>query len=179
MSRALRRHLLAVAVALSCAGCNDAERMAPVSSGPCGPAQVALEDDIREVVFRSMFDKVPPTYSRASVFFIGNEFRIASPISTVKGLDDPSAALLKRFKDRVPVVKAFSESATGDRVTDRTTGQPGVIYSLGAVCWLNSNEVQVQAEHYVHPLNASGWTYKLRLESGRWVIISSQKDWVS
>lgn len=81
----------------------------------------AMLEDIREAVFRYQFkDEHGPDDTK--VYFIAVED------------GNPSPELLRRFADHKPPVKPRSACISSGRgVTDKQTGERGVIYSIGAI----------------------------------------------
>lgn len=117
-----------------------------------------LENDIREIVLRYMFEheaQQQKPYSKALYITIEKK--------------DPDDKLIARFKDHSLPVKKGSESViTGDirGVSDKKTGEGGVLYNLGEIKWLNENEVDVNGSYYVANLFAGGCRYRVVREWG-------------
>jgi hypothetical protein len=102
------------------------------------------EDDIREAVFRYMFDhEARQQKPYAKYYFIG--------IGKVGEGDDPSEEFMKRFEGNVPIVKKMSQSTASSSgiVVDKETGDGGIRYSVSEKRWINENHAEVEAGYYV------------------------------
>ncbi len=127
-------------------------------------AKTAAEDDIREAVFRYQFDHDAPQQKPITkVHFI-----------SVESKQDPDNKFLRRFAGNEPVVKQASQSRFSDNgvdsVIDKTTGEAGIIFSVGKVNWINENEAEIKASYYVANLFAGGCNYKVVRQDEKWIV---------
>ncbi len=128
------------------------------------------EADIREAVFRHQIAE----WKR--------------PVPAVLFLDasgedtDPTDEFLKRFANGHPAVRKVSQgkvSNVGEGVTDVETGALGVILRAGSIAWLSDLEVTVSGGFYENAQSASGNTYTLRFENGRWKVVGDRVEWIA
>ena len=121
-----------------------------------------LENDIREIVLRYMFEhEAQQQKAYSKVLFISVEKK------------DPDDKFIARFKDHIPPVKKGSESViTGDigGVSDKKTGEGGMLYSLGEIKWINENEVDVFGSYYVASLFGGGCRYRVVRDGDKWIL---------
>jgi hypothetical protein len=112
------------------------------------------EDDIREVVFRSLLSK-----DRVSF------------LEVLGG--DPPEDFVKRFADhKAPVRKASDAkiSKTGRGHEDKNTGEPGWIHRLGAIRWTLSNEAEVEFSFDEGPRTTGHGTFTVKKANGKWIV---------
>ncbi len=128
------------------------------------------EADVREAVFRYQFAewKRPD----ASAFYLD-----------VSGQDsDPSDEFLQRFVGNHPIVKKISQGKVhhqGEGVTDVETGANGVIFRAGTVTWITDAEAMVSGGFYENGQSATGNTYTVRLQHGRWTVVKDRIEWIT
>lgn len=165
---------LAVGVAVLAVGCDSPEGPDPVPGSPEWRESQALA--VAEAVHRTQFAEHAPGAQPGTVTFClaqtGPEDEMA--------WTDPPEALLGRFAGHVPVVKKFSLCVLdlrGDR--DPATGTPAVIFRLGPSKWQTDTEVVLDGGHHQNGLNASGQTYRVRYQNGRWVVVETTWRWIA
>jgi hypothetical protein len=94
---------------------------------------------------------------------------------------DPDDAFLKRFADRKPPLKKVSECTASkhEGVRDKETGEHGLIFRLGEPRWMSDTEVEIDGGYYEYGLAASGNTYYLKKENGRWEVYNDKQHWIA
>jgi hypothetical protein len=130
-------------------------------------APLSETDDISEAAFRYMFFGKSAYY----LAIIMGEKKV-----------DPDDALLKRFADHKPPVKKVSEctvTSAHEGVRDKETGEHGLIFRLGEPRWTSDKEVEIDGGYYESGLAASGNTYYLKKEDGKWKVYNHQQHWIS
>jgi hypothetical protein len=128
------------------------------------------EDDIRETIFRHLFDhNASGLQQKAAVYFLslGRERY-------------PSEEFLERFKDHKPTVKSAIESSHNARgVVDKKTGKPGLIFSIHEIKWVSEKEIEAKGSYYEAGLSAAGYTYQSVKEQGKWIVRNQTMNWIS
>jgi hypothetical protein len=82
---------------------------------------------------------------------------------------DPTPAFLARFQNNKPPVRRGSLFAQGD----------GLRFRVDCIQRISDTEVQVGGGYYAGNLSASGNTYTVELEDGRWVVTGDSLNWIS
>ncbi|MBV9126066.1 MAG: TIGR02996 domain-containing protein [Planctomycetes bacterium] len=127
------------------------------------------EDDVREAVFRHLFGR---HHNPKGVYFI----------STADG-KDPSPQLLCRFEHHRPPVKPASASQKGENqhslLLDRESGKKGILFGISKMTRTKRNIWTVEAAHYLGPLAAAGYQWKVVLKEGKWQVASGNMLWIS
>ena len=137
-------------------------------------ARESQTDDIREAVFRWQFEQ-NGSYQKqsAKVYFL--------EVGEKEG--DPSAEFIKRFAGNKPPVRKRSECnidmRTNVGVTDKKTGEKGLILRVWKIEWKSDTEVDVKGGYYEHGLSASGNTYTLKKKNGKWTVTNDKLHWMS
>jgi hypothetical protein len=93
---------------------------------------------------------------------------------------DPPDALWQRFAGHVPVVKKVSlcrVDLRGD--TDATTGGPAIVFRIAPLHWENDAEIVLEGGYHRGGLAASGQTYRVRYQNGRWVVVEARWRWIA
>ena len=142
----------------------------------CTPDHTADLDDVREATFRYQFRKnASGLQQRAGVFFL------ALHDSKNRQRVDPTAEFLHRFKDHHPRVGPVSAAriSSTDGVVDKTTGERGLIFSVGEIRWLGADRVEVKGGYFEAGESSSGNTYRLRKKGGKWEVESDTMQWIS
>jgi hypothetical protein len=127
------------------------------------------ELDIYESVFRYQFqNNVSAQQQGAHAYYI-SIYRY-----------DPPEGYLKRFSGHLPIVLRRSECKIHeDGVIHRQTKEPGLIFTVGDIRWISESEVEVEGGYFENGRSASGNTYFLRRENGKWVCYSYGTRWIS
>ena len=101
--------------------------------------QKDAEDEIRESVFRYMFEHcATQQHPYAKAFYIA-----------VEKDKDPSDEFLKRFAGHEPAIKKLSQSTYSKDgmgiVVDKETSRGGIQYTVGTLKWVSPEEAQTAA----------------------------------
>jgi len=153
------------------AGCAPKHPPAPPATTQAVTA--SDEDDLREAVFRHLFDhNLSGRQKTAQVFCLQIENR-----------GDPSAELLKRFVDQKPSVKPLSrctvkKGAEGGEVLD-DTGARGLIFRVDSIRRTGHDTAEIEGGYFETGLSASGNVYELVKENNRWVVKKDTMKWIS
>jgi hypothetical protein len=171
------RIAIAVAMIALAAGCDGptAPEPEPVPGSPRWREAQALS--VEEAVHRFQFGdyRLPP----GSLTYC-----LARTTATERlPWTDPPEALLRRFAGHQPPVKKVSlcrmDLQTLNGVTDAETGSPAVIFRLGPLDWAGDTEVVLDGGHHFNGLNGSGKTYRVRFQTGAWVVVEAHWRWIS
>ena len=126
-------------------------------------ARITAEDDVREAVFRHLFQhNASGLQKNAKAYFLNVE----------KGAD-PADVFLNRFTGHAPPVKKASQSRRGARssqVEDKETGAPGLVFSITRITWLSDTEAEVHGGYYEANLSASFGSYRVKKINGKWIV---------
>jgi len=130
----------------------------------------AIEDDIREAVFRYQFlHNASGQQQHAKVYFLS--------LSEGK---DPNDKFVERFRGQTPPVKKGSQATTQPGVVkDKTTGEEGIIFRVTRIKWINGSDVVVEGGYYEGNLSSSGNIYRVKLTRKRWVVKSDRMLYIS
>jgi hypothetical protein len=147
----------------------------PITVPPVGPlrAEVVDEDDVREAVFRHLFDhNASGMQKNAKVFCL-----------QIEGKQDPSSELLRRFDGNEPRVKqaslcAFKPGHARGGVVDET-GAPGLIFRVDTIQHTGENAATVEGGYFEAGLSASGNVYELVREGNQWIVKKDTMKWIS
>jgi hypothetical protein len=136
------------------------------------PTPYQLTDDIREAVFRQMFQTPPSgSYGDVSAYYLS--FCTLDSLGVPRNRQDPPTEFLTRFRGFPLPVKMGSECHSYPLV-DINTGEPGMWFYVGSLEVLDENTVRVGAgdafclARYYLTRNGGVWTVT------RWGII-----WIS
>lgn len=148
----------------------------------------ADEQDIYAVVIRSHMeewiksgDKSEAEAKDASDRAIAQRLNFRIFFVEIDG-KDPSDDFIKRFADVPRTIKKVSEEVPNKgphQPIDKSTRRAGIVFSAEHLRWSCSDSVELEGGYYCGGLCAAGTTYKLRRENGKWVIKSSQMNWIS
>lgn len=121
-------------------------------------SRTADEENIAEMVFRHQASEEGRSEGDA-VFFLS------------RGEDtDPSDEFMRRFES-VSRVRKFSEcNKRGEGVTDKKTGERGMILEIHGVEWINDAAVKVGVTTYAWGWGQSGSVCHVVRDDGRWVV---------
>ncbi|MGA1871053.1 MAG: hypothetical protein ACMUJM_21170 [bacterium] len=125
------------------------------------------EEDIMEATFRYQF--LHDQY-KTEVYFLSRGQN-----------QDPTDEFMNRFEDHKPPVKKVSESrkTATEGVIDRDTGEKGVIFNIQSIMWISESEVHVEGDDYRGNVGASGSTYYLKKENGKWIVMEARMHWIA
>jgi hypothetical protein len=140
---------------------------------PDKPTQAEKEQNIREAVFRYMFDhNASGQQKRAGVYCLSLSY--LDPV-------DPTDEFMKRFSGHKPPVRKISECIlhSFEGVTDKLTGKAGLIFRVTEIRWISADEVEVTGGYYEAGLSASGNTYRVAKQQGKWKVIEDKMNWIS
>ena len=142
----------------------------PVKAPPVDAAGV---DDIREAVFRHLFEHNASGQQKAARVFC----------LQLEGKRDPSPELLRRFEGHEPPVKkaslcAFKQGSARSGVQDET-GAPGLIFRIDTIQRTGPDAAVVEGGYFEAGLSASGNVYELAREGGRWIVKNDTMRWIS
>ena len=163
-----------VGVGLLAVACDSATEPTPVpGSAGWRESQVVAID---EAVYRFQFEEHAARSQPGSVTFC-----VARTTETDElPWSDPPESLLRRFAGHVPAVKKVSQcqvSVGGDR--DPATGRPAIVFRVAPAQWQGDTEVRVDGGYHAHGLSASGETYRVRYQDGRWTVVEAIWRWIS
>ena len=144
-----------------------------VSRAAPTPLETADDDDVREAVFRHLFEhNASGLQGAAKVFCL-----------QIEGQADPSPALLRRFEGNEPRVKkaslCTSRNGSGRGRVQDETGAPGLIFRVDSIKRTGPDTAVVEGGYFEAGLSASGNIYELARESGRWVVKKDTMQWIS
>lgn len=116
------------------------------------------EENIRELMFRHQIEEESKSEGTA-VFFLSC------------GKDaDPSDEFVQRFADMPSVRKLSQGNKRGDGVTDKKTGERGIILDVHRIEWINNAEVKVGVGTYTWSWGQSGSICRVVRENGGWIV---------
>jgi len=171
LSWSIRIGVVACMVNAAAAALTAAPTTSPTTRPSTVPARAAAEDDIREATFRYQFQhNASGLQQKADVYFL----------SLSEKDTDPGDEFLKRFVNHKPPVKKVSSSVGRlGGVRDKDTGGKGLIFRVGGIKWVNETEAEVNGGYYEGGLSASGNTYFLKKQDGKWVVTRDEMHWIS
>lgn len=147
----------------------------PAMVPPVPPPRIELagDDDVREAVFRHLFDHNASAQQKAARVFC----------LQVEGEQDPSPELLHRFDGNEPRVKKASlctikPGTRGGGVQDET-GAPGLIFRIDTIQHTGANTAVVEGGYYEANVSGSGNVYELVKEGNRWTVTKDTMKWIS
>ncbi len=79
---------------------------------------------------------------------------------------------MRRFEGDEPPVRKVSESVwdVAEGVSDRQTGETGIILRVGRVVWMSDTEIQVRGGYYSNGLSAATSLFQVVLQGGWWEV---------
>ena len=93
---------------------------------------------------------------------------------------DPSDEILNYFIDNQPPVKPFSKSKRSiSGVFDIDTNERGLLFYVGEIKWLSSNQVEFEGGYFESGISSSCNTYYLLYKNGNWMVINKIMRWIS
>jgi hypothetical protein len=135
-------------------------------------ARQSQVDDIREAVFRYQFGHNGSSQQQsAKVYFlsVGEKYR------------DPSDAFMKRFAEHKPPVRkaSASQQLRGRGIVDKRTGELGLAFGVETIKWISETEVEVRGGYAEAELSASGNTYTVKKQGGKWKVTLDKLNIIS
>jgi hypothetical protein len=64
-------------------------------------------------------------------------------------------------------------------IVDKKTGEKGLIFSVTNIEWKSDTEVHVSGGYCKELLDASGNTYTVKKQKGKWKVTNAQMNWMS
>ena len=161
-------------MSIAVAGCDSSTAPDPVPGGAgWRESQVVA---VHEAVHRQQFSEHAPGAQPDQVTFcLAQEGETGDLPWT-----DPPAALLFRFTSHAPAVKRVSQcqvDVRGD--TDPATGRPAIVFRVGPLDWQSDTEAVLDGGYHRGGLDASGQTYRVRYQDGRWVVVEVIWRWIA
>ncbi len=134
---------------------------------------VAANEDLREAVFRHLFDhNASGQQKTAKVYCL-----------QVEGKQDPSPELLRRFEGNEPRVTKASlctfKSGAGRGAVQDETGAPGLIFRVDTITHAEGGTAVVEGGYFEAGLSASGNVYELVKEGNQWIVKKDTMRWIS
>ena len=88
---------------------------------------------------------------------------------------------MKRFANHKPPVRKMSECQADPLhgVIDKRTRAEGLAFRATSVKWISDIEVEVDGGYYEAGLSASGNTYIVTKQKGKWVVSSDRMNWIA
>jgi len=127
-----------------------------------------LDPEMAEAVFRYQF------LHNGS----GQQTNAATYFLEIAG-DDPDDAFIRRFTGNQPPVKKRSQCSTeGMKVTDKDTGRNGLIFTLKSISIKDEIRAEAEGGYYEAGLSASGNTYYLEKQNGKWIVTKDTLQWI-
>lgn len=135
--------------------------------------EVVNEDDVREAVFRHLFDhNASGQQKTAKVYCL-----------QIEGKLDPSPELLSRFDGNQPPVKKASlcsfKGGSGRGGVEDETGAKGLIFRVDTIQHPSADTALVEGGYFEAGLSASGNVYELVKEGDHWIVKQDTMKWIS
>ncbi|HYN15530.1 MAG TPA: hypothetical protein VES66_07060, partial [Terriglobales bacterium] len=102
-------------------------------------AHLRQEEDIREAVFRYQFDHNASAQQKNANAYC---------LSVGEKDGDPSDRFMKRFAGHRPPVRKASACIASDRVVDKRTAKPGLLFRVSIITWISDTEAKVAGGYY-------------------------------
>lgn len=137
---------------------------------PLPSARESDEWDIREAVFRYMFQNNASSGEAFSYYFI---------FLGAKGDAPPS--FVSRFRGNVPEVLPASDAASQDnmRVVHKYRSGRGLLFKTNKITWLDQSTVDVDGGFYESQMSLSGDTFRVARRDNRWVVVKDTRRYTS
>jgi hypothetical protein len=142
----------------------------------------AQEANIQETLFRYLFkNNHSDKEQSAQVYFLaltpsydeGDFYEDDNNQKTTPENSDPNDDFMKRFTGNIPPVKKASQCLTSfenDEVKDKESGEPGLLFYVFHINWVNESEVRVLCSYYKTCLTMQGYECTLKLINNSWQI---------
>ena len=145
----------------------------PAVPPPRAEVVSANDDDVREAVFRYIFDHNASGQQKAAQVYC----------LQIEGQLDPSPELLSRFVGNQPPVKKASLCAFkpghGKGGVQDDAGTKGLIFRVDSIQHPGPDTALVEGGYFEAGLSASGNVYELVKEGDRWVVKQDTMMWIS
>jgi hypothetical protein len=128
------------------------------SRAPDKPVISRTVDDIAEVVFRHQVSEEGRDKPMAAFFLSRGEDA------------DPGDEFMRRFEGMAHVRKFSQCDKRGDGVTDKKTGERGMILRIHRIEWINDAEVKVGVGTYTGGWGRSGSVCRVVRENSGWEV---------
>jgi len=148
----------------------------------------AVEDDIREAVLRYQMASWGRNAKEMKEANYQNDKWVAGGVKfkqvfiSVNG-EDPSDAFMSRFDNFPSKVKKRSQAGIDKKaiytIVDETSGEQGIIFSVGPIEWLRSNLVKTVGSYACGGLCGGGTTFTVQRKHRRWTVTGSGVHWAS
>lgn len=156
-----------------------------------GPDRSPVAEDISEAVFRHQFrHNASALQQSAKAYYLafttvdddprhepgGFENLIRRCTIAILGEErDPSPGLMRRFSGRKPPVRKVSEcNADVSGVTDKRTGEAGLVFRVGRIRSLDKNSVEVLGGYFEGGMSSSVNLYRVERKNGRWRVTNDK-----
>jgi hypothetical protein len=140
-------------------------------SPPPDETRQADENDIRETVFRYLFERNESAgQSNVDYYFLSFGNR-----------KSPPKEFIDRFREHTPKVLpvSASEVSKGGGVSHKERGERGLIFRIEGIRWISDDSVEVKCGYYEGGLSDSGNTYQVERRNGKWVVTDDKMNWGS
>jgi hypothetical protein len=137
---------------------------------PDEQSRSAVEDDVREAVFRYQFKhNASGAQQNVDYYFLD------------LGPEGPIPEFMARFEAHSPEVLPVSEATASPAkgVSHKDDGGHGLIFKVGEIQWIDKNTVDVEGGYYEAGLSASGNIYRVERKSGKWIVTKDTMHWIS
>ena len=141
------------------------------ASAQTDAARFHEEDNVREAVFRYQFEhNSSGQQKRAGVYCL-----------SIGENTDPSDEFIRRFANHKPPVRKISGCNVGpyDGVVDKDTHKLGLVFRVSGIKWISETEVEASGGYYEAGLSASGDTYTVSKQLGKWRVTKDKMNWIS
>jgi hypothetical protein len=131
------------------------------------PVRSSQEDDIREAVFRYLFD-----HNGSGQQHNAHAYCLAIVITGEE--IDPSAQLIKRFAHhKPPIRKASACHSTEIQVVENRWEKPALIFSVSEIEWISDTEVAITGGYEEANNSSSFCGYTVSKQKGQWTVAAS------
>ena len=120
------------------------------------------EANIMEAVFRNQIAEENSSEGKGVIFL------------SLAGDMDPRDEFMHRFADMPLVRKVSQANKRGDGVTDKQTGERGIILNVHRLEWTSNAEVSVDVGTYAWGWGQSGSVCRVVLQNDKWVVQSCE-----
>jgi hypothetical protein len=177
------RPLPAIAVLVLAAACANPSGPAPTGSPEPSPRDIAAVA-IAEAVHRRQFVEYlrEPQVNPITYCLVRSVETESGSTSRPATWTDPPEPLMRQFAGHEPPVKTMKLCQLQPNLAgaiDLETGGRAVVFRATAPIWESDTEAIVHGGYYFGGLSASGETYRVRFEGGRWLVVHVELNWVA